>query len=601
MWDFLKAEFIRFRAWAFAAAALHLVALGFMSRMVDLAQQPLLVHWVIGGVYALAGALLGLYQMGSYRRPSQWLNLLHRPLPPSRIVAGLALAALALLAIAVALPILVVAGWQESGTARVVDLRHWALPLAAWLVAGCAYLAGAFASLRGARLAGAAIVLVFWLLASDAVGPGFLAVALIALAWLAWLLRGAFQPDLAAMPAGTAGLPVLLLPAAMAAYLALLLLFVAGELVWIAQGSHPNNTATPPPGGHNLVEKADARGRMLAALEGSTHADAPLLREQIRLSEPMGLGVQVPKQPQRQELSNFRPMEFEDEGQGLRWVYSHDDGRLHGYRLADGAAAGVLGVGPDHAAFDAPVLAGGPLPGMGEHDAVLVGGSALWHYDSEARAVRERLRLPDGETLMGGSPLSDAIGMLGDQALYFYDARAFAEAAGEIAPRLRVPLPGRIGDLQALEMIELVDGYLVVFTFSAKAHSLAGGEPFQAALRVDGEGGIETIHRRTLAHDFPVLYRTRAWWPSPLLHAVREQARGLFAPPMPLEATSPLPVPRLAWIVAIVLMLVAAGLAAWRGARAGLAPRARLGWILACAALGLPGVLAMHLLLPPRE
>ena len=40
----------------------------------------------------------------------------------------------------------------------------------------------------------------------------------------------------------------------------LLLLFVAGELVWIAQGSHPNTTATPPPGGNlrSWLEAADA-------------------------------------------------------------------------------------------------------------------------------------------------------------------------------------------------------------------------------------------------------------------------------------------------------------------------------------------------------
>ena len=34
----------------------------------------------IAGEIAVAGALLGLYQMGSYRKPNQWLNLLHRPM-----------------------------------------------------------------------------------------------------------------------------------------------------------------------------------------------------------------------------------------------------------------------------------------------------------------------------------------------------------------------------------------------------------------------------------------------------------------------------------------------------------------------------------------
>ena len=59
---------------------MHLGALVFLARMVDLAQQPPEVYYVFGAVYALTGLLLGLYQMGGYRRPNQWLNLLHRPL-----------------------------------------------------------------------------------------------------------------------------------------------------------------------------------------------------------------------------------------------------------------------------------------------------------------------------------------------------------------------------------------------------------------------------------------------------------------------------------------------------------------------------------------
>ena len=69
-----QAELLRFRNWALAAALVHVVALGFMTRIVDLAQQPKTVYQVIAIVYAVLGTLLGLYQMGSYRRPSQWLK-----------------------------------------------------------------------------------------------------------------------------------------------------------------------------------------------------------------------------------------------------------------------------------------------------------------------------------------------------------------------------------------------------------------------------------------------------------------------------------------------------------------------------------------------
>ena len=82
-------ELLRFRLWAAAAFVANLVVLGFLSRMVDMAQQPIFVYQVFGAVYALAGALLGLYQMGSYRKPNQWLSLLHRPLHRLRIAGAL--------------------------------------------------------------------------------------------------------------------------------------------------------------------------------------------------------------------------------------------------------------------------------------------------------------------------------------------------------------------------------------------------------------------------------------------------------------------------------------------------------------------------------
>ena len=60
MIDLFKGELLRFRLWALVAGLINLAALAFLSRMVDLAQQPLQVYQVFGAVYVVAGALLGL-------------------------------------------------------------------------------------------------------------------------------------------------------------------------------------------------------------------------------------------------------------------------------------------------------------------------------------------------------------------------------------------------------------------------------------------------------------------------------------------------------------------------------------------------------------
>ncbi|MDR7069499.1 hypothetical protein J2X02_002350 [Pseudoxanthomonas japonensis] len=600
MYDFFKSELLRFRGWALLAALVHLLSLAFMARVVDLAQQPLVVHWVIGGVYALAGLLLGLYQMGSYRKPSQWVSLLHRPMAPRRIAFALATAASVLLAVAVALPLLAIATWQETLTPRVVDLRHWLLPLSGWLIATAAYLAGAFCSLRGWRWAGAALALLVWLLVSRAYGPSMIAIEVVVLVWLALLLRIAFVADLDSPPRSALATAAVALPLQAALYLLVLVLLFCLEMVWVAQGSHPNNTPTPPVGGHNEVEKMDARDRMIAGLLGSRHPDAPLLREQIRLSDPEGLGVQVPKLPQYQELANFRPMEFDDGERRERWVFSHDDMRLHGYRLAYNRDAGTLGVGPAQAPFKAVVLPGDGMPGMEPGDATLIGGDTLYQYRSAQHDVAPRLRAAPGETLMGGGPLGQGVGMLSDRALYFYDGRRLAEGQGIIAPRLRVPLPGAMGDLRSLDLIELVDGHLIALAFSAESHA-DGAAPVQITLRTHDDGRIETVHRRALAFDYPPAYRYRHWWPSPLLSTVAEWVRNLFAPPLPLDVTAPAPRPAsMTWLAGVLSLLAVIG-AVWRTARTGLSVPARCGWIVACALVGLPALGSLWLLVPRRD
>src|SRR6187402_1505729 len=102
--DYYKAELLRFRPWALAYAVLHLVVLVFLTRVVDLAQQPRFVYQVFAAVYALSGLLLGAYQMGNYRKPNAWLNLLHRPVQHRRMAGALMLAAATLLAGGVLLP-----------------------------------------------------------------------------------------------------------------------------------------------------------------------------------------------------------------------------------------------------------------------------------------------------------------------------------------------------------------------------------------------------------------------------------------------------------------------------------------------------------------
>lgn len=603
MRDLFKAELLRFRSWAIAAALLHLLVLGFLTRVVDLAQQPLLVYRVFGGVYALAGLLLGLFQMGSYRRPNVWLNLLHRPLPNGRIAASLLGAGTALLAVAVALPILAIAAYQHGMTARVVDLRHWLFPLAGLLIATCGYLAGAYCMLGGRRHSTCALVFLVLLATSQATGPRALVLQALAVLWLAAMVLAAFKPDLSAPPRSLAATVVTALPLQMGVYLLILLLGLGVEMLWIMQGTHPNNMSVPPSGGHNETDRMTSQQRMLAGLAVSRVPQAPLWREQVALSDVQPIGSQIVATPVRNALTptTREQMEFDDEEQHVRWVFSHDRMRFEGYRLTDGRRFGELGVGTGDAPFPAPAQAAGNLPGLPKGDGVLIAGNTLYHYVNASHQVLPRIRLPAGEVLSGVTPVGESLVVLSDRALYFFDGRDAASGEALLTPRQRLPIPGSSGDLSSLELIELVDGYLVSFSFTANANELTGTAPYQSVQWLDDAGDVTRVARRTMSYDYPVVYRYKAWWPSPALYALRVAALDLFSVADPLYVTAPPPIPRRMQLFAGSLLLLSLLGALWLSRRRDLSRPAKLGWLLACGVIGLPALASLWLLYPACE
>ena len=600
MRDLFKFELLHFRSWGMAAALVHLVLLASLVRLVDPGQQPLRFHQAAGGVYVLVGLLLGLYQLGSYRRPNTWLNLLHRPVPATRIAAALCGAAVAWLAIVVAGPMLLAALYQRASTARVMDLRHWLLPLAALMLAMLGYLAGAYAMLANRRWSTCGLVFLFLVATADAGGLARLALMALALAWLAVLVAVSFKPDLAASPRGPVARVATVLPLQMGVYLLLLLLGFAGELVWVVQGSHP--LSRPPAGGHTETERMDGRQRLLAGLAASTDAQAPLWREQVTLSEVASSSYRYQPAAQRGTFANpAQPVGFADRRARVAWVFSHDRMRLEGVRTSDGGRAGELGVGEHNAAFPAPPVDLGGAPGLAEDDHLLAAGNLVYQYVSETGRVIARIRLPAGEVVDDLGPIGESLSLGTDRARYFFDGRDLAQGDGLIQPRQRVALPGSYASLSRLDMIELVDGYLMSFTFSNDASRGQGEAPHQAVLWVDDAGQVHPVADRALAWDYPALFRYQAWVPSPLLYTVRGWLRELFAAPDPQRAVVTPPVPRSMKWLAGGLMVLSLLAAVWLTARRELSAGARWAWILACGAIGLPALASLWLLHPERE
>ena len=591
MLDYFKAELLRFRAWAIAYFVLHLAVLGFLTRVVDLGQQPKFVYQVFAGAYALSGLLLGAFQMGSYRKPNAWLNLLHRPVPRRHLAGGLMLAAAALLLVGVLLPMLAIAGWQEGMTARPLDTRHLWLALSGWLVSLCGYLAGAYALLANRRHSIAGFILLAGLCFASASGLAAIAVQLIVLAWLVAMVLVAFKPDATAPPRNAAGLAIVGAPLQLSMWFALLLLAFGAELVWIMQGSHPNNLPVEVAGSAKEADNAEGRDLLIAGLRASALPQAASWAEQATVSDVYTAGPGLTDLPARGQLMNPAPLEFDDATRRVRWVFSHDHMRFEGHALADQRAAGTLGVDGQQRFAQPPLPVGKDL---------LITQRAVYQFDAESNRILLRGQVPAGETIVGLDLVGERIALLSQRALYLYDLRDLRDNARPLQPRLRVAAPGKIGNLTRVELMELLDGVLVSFSYTRGRHN-GTGVPHQVVLHLDEQGRATPVADRALSYGYGPVYIYNSWYTSPLLFEVQKRATALFAGYRPERDVAAPPVPATAWAIAGALALAALLLAIWRSGQVAISPRERLAWIAAAALLGLPALLALWLLHPRRE
>lgn len=590
MKDLFNAELRRFLPWALVYAAVHQAILLFLTRVADLAQQPDEVYLAFAAVYALSGLLLGLYQMGGYRRANAWLNLLHRPMAPWRIALSLLGAGAGLLALAVLLPLLATAAWQDAMTPRVLDGRHWLLCGAALLVTLAGYATGAAAILLPRRAALAPLAFLLLLPAAYATGAGALLLQGLVLAWLLALVLAAFKPDVERLPGGV-GAWLLAVPMQVMMWLLLVLAGFGVELLWIAQGTHPNNLASAPAGSAKQADNAEGPDLIVAGLEHSQHPEAPLWREQAAISDITTFGLGIPRSPAWHELTNRAPMEFDDEARRIRWVFSHDLGKFVGYGLADRQRVGELGVAGD-ARFPSP-----PLPIGGD---LLVGRDTVHQFDAETQRVLTRVQLPEGEFITAVRPTGERLAVMSQRALYFHDARPMRQGEGLLDAGLRVPLPGPTGNLQRVDVMERLDGYLVSFTLTRQRHN-GRGESFQQLLAVDEAGVVTDVARRELATGYGPLFTWQTWWLSPAISSALQALRPILAAPQAEGQLAPPPRPALVNGVALGLLLLSLAVGAWRVRRTALSPRAKLAWCAACAVVGLPALMALWRLAPARE
>ncbi len=587
------AEIRRFRWLALAATLLLSGALLFVDRLADALLQPLSTYRLAATVCALLGLALGLYQASSYRRTSQWITLIHRPIAPVRILAALGLAGGATLMIVTILPVLLMLSAHQAGSGSAPDSRHWLLPAAAWLIGMIGYLAGLYQALAPRRYGWLAMVPAFLPAVSGAAGWQALAVQAGVMLGLAAMVATVFKPDLAGPPRTGIAMAATALAVATGAWaVGTIVGDLAFQTIWIATGTDPLNGEAPR-GGIVEASRADGQALIAAALMPSKLPEARLWREQAALSEVFRIDPLTTDWPQRGALTNIGAIRFIDPDRHIEWTFRHDDMRFHGRAMATKRRSGVLGLGDGNTPLGQPPLV--------IDDGRFLMASGMAAFDGVSGRIDALLTLPPTHVIASSPvPVGNAVALLTNRDLRLYDARMLEDGDRLYPVQAVLPLPGPIGSLLRVDLIELLDGYLAVFTFGRDINS--PDATWQAALRSDDRHRVTRIAERRLTPDYPALSRFASWWLSPSLATVRNAIVATSGDRHPLTVRRNDRPPRIIWMLALGLSLASAA-AAWWHMRSRRMARSRVAlWSIATLLICLPMLVALVLIRPaPRR
>ena len=573
MHHLFKSELVRFRNLTLAFAIAHLLILRGVSAFGDLFAMTTgkLVAGVL--IYALTGLILGLYQLGSYKKLKSWTYLIHRPLAPSRIFAALSGAAATLLFAAIALPILVMTLYLEVMTVQWIDFRQYLLPIFVFAMTYCLYLIGCFVALSASRAAVLVLALPFLFMTRQAVGLWVFLPQLFVLLWLGFVAFVVFKPNLSThlrrpVAVVASALPIqyaffgLILMGVMVANSTVTAFQVAG---WKSFAVHRWDNYFPDGTFFNAQYRQDeeviAHGLRTSTTERSRH-----LQKQVELAEVSAIRPWYSRFPVRHQLAFMDDQTTLNDGEeNVVWTFSHDRMAFQGRETLSGARVGWLG--PDGRSDTAAAVSRFPEVPFLVGDRFLVTHRELYEFDARRQRVTLRYELADGEVFVSPLVVQGSFATaLSDRALYFFEPRDLRDEPGLLTPFSVVPLPGEARNLDRIHVAELIDGYLLSFLFGTQSErEFHEAKQIVAELGVDGS--YEVVNERALGPGWPAWFSHRGFVVSPLLQYAHDVVWTAIAPLRPQRVTVSeilaRPIPAGAGGTALLVAILSAVLTAW--------------------------------------
>lgn len=468
MISLLYIELLKYRRIGLLTFALHLLALGFINTQGgNVVTGPLFLYWLILALIAVIA--FAMVQMSSHKRGNQWIYLLHRPIDPKKILISLVLAALTLITVAIVLPfglVLALVGLQGD---FIVELRHFRELLVTMVALFAAYLAGAFASLNPQRFVLAALLLVM-ADSSNYIGSRYTLIIFILLLWFFCALYHSFKYDYNS-PATSAGqlalfeLPIqfgMLLVTSMIAY-------AAWVIFWMITATTPY--VYPEPGSSLDYVLQAPQERLTNLLEISEHPDASFLAQQVEIGEIMEVSwpnhLSFPQRNQRPGLDN--KLHITDSYKNANWRFSHTAMLFRGNDIDTGELVGWLT--PTGFSEDEPLAENrfASVPWVVDNEFIF-NETSIYQLDWNRRELRLRFSLEQQPYFEAGEKFSDSLTvsenvstLYSNTHFYIFRSEELREPDSELRVRSRLESPPMMSRNLLTNVVELIDGYLVLF------------------------------------------------------------------------------------------------------------------------------------------
>ena len=605
MFKLFKSEFLRYRKWALLAMAALLASFMFIARL-----KPFLEAWdeqtLLTMLVMVGGSLaFGIVQIYLHKRDNHWTYLIHRPLAPRNICLALLSAGAAAIAIAVALPPLLMILSIDMFSAEPVDLRQYAYVPFMFLASVVGYLIGTLSVLNASKGVILLVsILALILLPAPASNLLQFLPTLLIFVGLLYLNVVSFKPDLSKHLQNPLSIVLLAVPMMVLLMIGVLMSsIVTYHMPRFIMGNHPDNN--PIDGTHAYMWEYSEKDRPAYALATSSHAKAQHLVSQAQYADIDWISTS------KATFSRLGQMSYLDGQYALKpsdsntiWQFSHDSMLLEGRKKTSAESVGAVGKnGFLRSVADAteadrfrsvPFLVG---------EKFLQTSTTLYQINFEERLLDVKYQTGAGETFLNPPQFRDDFAALvTDKHILMFDSRSFLDDYEPATPDYSLRLPVKPEDINHIWTYRMVDGYLLMFS---GRHYLGFHRNALEVIHAKLGGGSERIGLREFT-----LQRHPQWilfleeMTSPMMHLLVNFSNNLIEPsdttfePVSTILARQYP-PKIYWFAGLIHLLGAAFAFFWCSRR-GCGKPAVITWVALNALFGLPAVFACILMTPFR-